>query len=131
MENLFGKLRVFDLFDTAFTFETFADPAMTIMVYAKKINTVVATCIIEFFIGLSHTLRLLKQGQTLWMFSIPEFDRGPSDPSNLLVVILGKINSPVRLDAERVERQINKTTADSDLVSRKVLSPKEVSESCC
>ena len=70
----------------------------------------------ELHIGQNATLR------------VPEFDRGPSDPRNLLVVILGKINDFYEVGC-REGRLINKyTRADLDLVSETLLSPQEVSD---
>ena len=69
----------------------------------------------------------IHKGQTATL-RVPEFDHGPSDPRNLLVVILGKKKYFYEVRC-REGRLINKyTRVDLDLVSETLLQPQEVSD---
>ena len=57
---------------------------------------------------------------------IPEFDRGPSDPKNLLVVILSAENNLYEVGCEQAKISTKFTAADLDLLSEKLIYPGDV-----
>ena len=116
MENLFDKLRVFDFIDTAYIPKIFAYPTRTIVI--EGIHFLLSLLLLILKQMLQCSKRLLGQlhiGQNETI-KVPQFDCGPSDPRNLLMVILEK--SVFYEVGCKDGRMINKhTTADSDLVS--------------
>ena len=57
---------------------------------------------------------------------IPEFDRGPSDPKNLLVVILSAENNLYEVGCKQAKISTKFTAADLDLLSEKLIYPGDV-----
>ena len=61
---------------------------------------------------------------------IPEFDRGPSDPKNLLVVVLGIENNLYEVGCRQGKLSTKFTAADLDAVPEKLIYEKDVAADC-
>ncbi|XP_068229732.1 KRAB-A domain-containing protein 2-like [Palaemon carinicauda] len=72
-----------------------------------------------------HLLSALQVGDNATL-KVPEFDRGPSDSRNLLVVVLQRDEDLYQVGCREGRITTRYTAADMDLVKEKLLTPDEV-----
>ena len=75
----------------------------------------------------THLLKDFERGDNATL-KVPEFDRGPSDPRNLLVVIMDREDELYTVGCQQGTLRTKYTAADLEVVSEKLLTIDEVPE---